>query len=104
MEGEKSMNNLEAARAYLCKLAPAISGAGGHDATFRAACWLVRFGLGEGETMMLIREWNETHCKPLWTEKELMHKIKDARRVARYEVSLVRAKPAVRVIWKVGRP
>jgi len=58
------MNQLETARAYLAKLPPAISGAGGHDATFRAACWLVRRGLAEGDATTLLRQWNGTHCQP----------------------------------------
>lgn len=91
----------ERARAYLDKLPPAISGAGGHDATFRAACWLVRFGLADGDAMSLLEHWNGTHCQPPWTEKELRHKLKDARRVAGYEVRSVTSRPTVRLVWKV---
>jgi hypothetical protein len=96
-------NTFEAAIAYLAKLPPAISGAGGHDATFRAACSLVRFGLTDGDAMALLRQWNSTHCQPIWTEKELKHKLADARRAAGYEVRAVTSKPAVRVVWKIER-
>lgn len=96
-------NALDAARAYLAKLPPAISGAGGHDATFRAACCLVRFGLTDGDAMILLRQWNGTHCQPPWTERELIHKLKDARRVAGYEIRSFIPKPAVRVVWKIDR-
>jgi hypothetical protein len=103
VEDGKAMNPLDAARAYLAKLPSAVSGAGGHDATFRAACCLVRFGLADGDAMTLLREWNVTHCRPPWTEKELIHKLKDARRGAGCEVRASMTKPAVRVIWKIGR-
>jgi hypothetical protein len=96
-------NAFEAAGAYLAKLPPAISGAGGHDATFRAACSLVRFGVADGDAMILLRQWNSTHCQPIWTEKELRHKLADARRAAGYEVRPVPSKPAVRVVWKIVR-
>ena len=97
------MNAFNAARAYLAKLPPAISGSGGHAATFRAACCLARFGLADGGAMTLLRQWNGTHCRPPWTEKELMHKLKDAERVAGYEVRTFTPKPAVRLAWKIER-
>ncbi|HEV7924504.1 MAG TPA: hypothetical protein VGR14_04070 [Verrucomicrobiae bacterium] len=96
-------NTFEAARAYLSKLPPAISGAGGHDATFRAACSLIRFGLADGDAMALLRQWNGTHCQPPWTEKELIHKLRDARRLAGRKARTITTKPAVRVVWKIGR-
>ena len=66
------------ARRYLSKLPPAISGQGGHDATFHAACVLVLgFGLDREQSLLLLTEWNEA-CQPPWTEKELSHKVDDA--------------------------
>lgn len=66
------------ARKYLSKMPPAVSGQGGHDATFRAACVLVLgFGLSSGEALGLLSEWNQS-CQPPWTEKELRHKVDDA--------------------------
>jgi hypothetical protein len=98
------MNALAACRAYLAKLPPAVSGAGGHPATFRAACECVRFGLSDADALALLREWNATHCQPPWTEKELMHKLNDARRVAAGRVrAVIQRPPAVRVVWKVER-
>src|SRR4051794_34606203 len=97
------MTALDAARAYLTKLPPAISGAGGHGATFRAACCLVRFGLSDEAALSLLREWNQTHCQPRWTEKELVHKLTDARRRVGYPVQALPCKPAVRVVWKIER-
>lgn len=64
---------------YLEKMPPAISGAGGHDATFRAAAAVVHgFALPEAEALAVLRRWNDTHCNPPWTEAELRHKIKSA--------------------------
>jgi len=97
------MNALDAARAYLGKLPPAVSGTGGHDATFRAACCLVRFGLSDADQWLLLSEWNRTHCTPLWMEKELTHKLKDARRLASRGIRTVTPRPAVRVTWKIER-
>jgi hypothetical protein len=76
------MTTLERALAYISKLPPAISGSGGHDATLRAACECIRFGLSESETWAAMREYNE-RCSPQWSAKELAHKIADARQVAR---------------------
>lgn len=74
-----SLNPTERAARYLAKLPPAISGAGGHDATFRAACVLLHgFALPEAEALAVLRSWNETHCAPPWTEAELRHKVKSA--------------------------
>lgn len=73
------MNVIERATRYLEKLPPAISGAGGHDATFRAASCLVHgFTLPEAEALAVLRRWNESHCDPPWSEAELSHKIKSA--------------------------
>src|SRR5713226_2411180 len=98
------MNALYAARAYLAKLPPAVSGSGGHPVTFRAACECVRFGLSDSDAITLLREWNGTHCKPPWKEKELAHKLNDARRVAAAELRhVIQPRPAIRVAWKIER-
>jgi P4 family phage/plasmid primase-like protien len=66
------------ARAYLDKVPSAVSGQGGHDRTFAAACALVLgFDLTVEEALPLLGQWNET-CQPPWTEKELRHKLEDA--------------------------
>ena len=71
---------LKRARRYLSKLPPAISGQGGHAATFKATCRLViGFGLDSEQSLALMREWNES-CQPPWSEKELVHKVDDALR------------------------
>jgi hypothetical protein len=95
--------SLDAARAYLDKLPPAISGAGGHAATFAAACWTVRFGLSDADALALLAGYNR-RCQPPWTEKELAHKLRDARRVAGGQVcALCPPRPAVRVVWKLEK-
>ena len=68
----------ERARKYLATVPPAISGQGGHDQTFYAACRLVQgFCLEPAPALALLREWNQT-CKPPWSDHELEHKIAEA--------------------------
>jgi hypothetical protein len=55
----------------------AISGAGGHDATFAVACKLVEFGLSPDDAWRLLLEYNQ-RCHPQWSERELRHKLEDA--------------------------
>ena len=51
--------DVERARKYLAKVPPAISGQGGHDQTFHAACVLVLgFALDRGAALELLHEWN----------------------------------------------
>jgi hypothetical protein len=69
---------LKRARAYVAKLDPAISGQGGHDKTFHAACVLVLgFALSVDEAMPLLREYSD-RCQPPWSEHELRHKLQSA--------------------------
>ena len=59
------MKTLERARGYLAKLPVAVSGQGGHKATFRAASVLVHgFALGKDEALSVLREWNRG-CQPI---------------------------------------
>ena len=70
---------IERARRYVAKCPPAISGQGGHDATFHVAAVLVHgFDLSEGDALMLMQGWNAS-CSPPWAEADLIHKIKSAR-------------------------
>lgn len=75
------MTNLERCLAYLAKLPPAVSGSGGHNATLRAACECVRFGLSDSEGMQALGEFN-LRCAPAWSERELAHKLASARKLA----------------------
>jgi hypothetical protein len=69
--------NIERARRYIARIV-AISGQGGHDATFRAACQLADRGLREDQMMEILLAWNETNANPKWTEAEIRHKVEDA--------------------------
>lgn len=64
--------------AYLAKLDSAVSGAGGHDATFNAACVCRRFGLDESAMWRAMSWFNANRCDPPWSQRELAHKIRSA--------------------------
>ncbi|MDG3002865.1 bifunctional DNA primase/polymerase [Paludisphaera mucosa] len=64
------------------QIGPAISGRGGHDATFRAACSIVSGGVeDEEEQRELLQIFNDDYCSPPWSKDELTHKLEDANRV-----------------------
>lgn len=67
------------AAAYLKEVDAAVSGQGGHDTTFRAACSLViGFDLSPDDAFnLLLNEYNP-RCQPEWSEKELWHKVNSA--------------------------
>lgn len=68
----------ERASKYIARMDAAVSGSGGHDATFAVACALVHgFDLGEGEAMALMQEFN-SRCAPPWSEWELAYKLRSA--------------------------
>lgn len=70
---------IERARAYLAKMPGAVSGHGGHNATFAAACVLVRgFALPEEEAFDILATDYNPRCEPPWTEWELRHKVRSA--------------------------
>ena len=71
---------IERARRYIAKCPAAVSGQGGHNATFHVAAVLVHgFALPDGDAMALILEWNRS-CQPPWSERELRHKVESATR------------------------
>ncbi len=76
-----AISSFERARAYVEKMPGAISGAGGHDATFAVACKLVEFGLSPDDAWLLLCEYNR-RCEPAWSENQLRHKLEDAFRHA----------------------
>jgi hypothetical protein len=74
---------VERARRYLAALPPAVAGQHGDVTTFRACCRLVRgFLLSDDDALALLHEWNAC-CEPPWTERELVDKIRRARRYGR---------------------
>ncbi len=72
-------NALERCRRYLEGCPDSVSGNGGHDAAFHAACICFRFGLTEEQALTLMHRYNEKKSTPMWTARELEHKLKDAR-------------------------
>lgn len=75
------MTILERARKYVESCPPAISGSGGHSATFRVACALVHgFALNELEAMVIMQEFNQRCGKEKWSERDLRHKLNSASR------------------------
>lgn len=68
------------AEAYVDTMPPAISGAGGHSATFAVARKLVQdFGLADGAAWNILLRYN-ARCEPPWSEAQLRHKLVQARR------------------------
>jgi hypothetical protein len=76
---------------YLAKLPDAISGSGGHDATYAAACICWKFGLDEGDAWTAMQWWNKNKCgKEPWTDKDLRHKLTPLMELAaKYSVAIV---------------
>ncbi len=67
--------------AYIERCPDAISGNGGHDATFRAACECYRFGLSDPEAFWVMQQFNAKKTgDERWTEEELLHKLSGARK------------------------
>jgi len=72
------MTVYDRARAYVAQMDAAVSGAGGHDVTFRVACVLVEgFSLSGGDALEIMREYN-SRCDPAWSDRELEHKVRSA--------------------------
>lgn len=65
--------------AYLATIEGAVSGQGGHDATFRAACKVVEFGITDVDRVhQILRDHYNPRCKPPWEDHELRHKAEGA--------------------------
>jgi hypothetical protein len=62
--------------AYISRIR-AIAGSGGHDDTYRAVACLYDSGMSEAEALLAILSWNRTNADPPWSEKDLLHKIRD---------------------------
>lgn len=77
-----SNSNIDRARAWLRNTPGAISGQGGHNATFAVATALVHgFELSRSDAEMLLNEYN-AKCVPPWKTNELAHKVNQAMNVA----------------------
>lgn len=74
----------ERARRYVEKMPSALSGQGGHDATFAVAVALIHgFALDEAEAWPILCDFNK-RAVPAWNERELKHKLADAGKLARH--------------------
>ena len=67
------------AERHIGTMPAAIGDAGGHNATYAAACAIVHgFGLDEATALRIMAERYNPRCGPPWSEKELRHKVHDA--------------------------
>ena len=84
----------ERARRYVASMPPAVAGRHGDARTFRLCCRLVRgFALSDDEALAALHEWN-ARCEPPWSARELMLKIRNARRYGREPIEgLVERRP-----------
>lgn len=73
----------ERASAYVSRVPPAVTGHHGDLHTFQTCCRIVRgFGLDDDQALAVLADWN-ARCQPPWTERELLQKIRSARRSGR---------------------
>jgi hypothetical protein len=83
-ERNEAQTLAERAKRYLERMPAAISGQGGHGATFAVAVALVHgFGLSAAEAWPILCEYN-TRCQPPWSEMELRHKLESAEKLTRH--------------------
>lgn len=91
--GGKGASAEERAALYLDTIAPAISGQGGHNTTFRAAMIGPGFDLTPEATFQLLRERYNPRCQPPWTERDLRRKVDEAFKVEERRGWLLDAEP-----------
>jgi predicted P-loop ATPase len=71
--------NIKLARAAVQELPASVSGDGGHDAAWLAAVTVVRgFCLPEAEAFTVFNEQFNSRCDPPWSQREIVHKLKQA--------------------------
>jgi hypothetical protein len=94
--GARRVDPRERARRYLAALPPAIAGHHGDRHTFRVCCRLTRgFALSDDEALALLAEWN-ARCVPPWSERELVDKVRRARRYGREPIGGLLEGPQMR--------
>jgi len=73
------MSVVDRASKYVAKMEPAVSGSGGHNALFAAACaLLLGFELSESEAYNVLAVEFNPRCSPPWSERDLRYKCKSA--------------------------
>lgn len=73
---------LERASKYVAVMPASLSGSGGHNAAFAAACALVKgFNLSVDQARPIMGEFNG-RCAPAWSEREIEHKLIQADKTA----------------------
>lgn len=82
------------ARRYVAAASPAVAGQHGDVHTFRLCCRLARgFALSDADALAVLVEWN-VRCEPPWSERELLDKLRWARRYGREPIGgLLEARP-----------
>ncbi|MCA9174281.1 MAG: bifunctional DNA primase/polymerase [Planctomycetales bacterium] len=69
---------VERAMRYVDAVPGAVSGQGGHKATYVVAATLTRdFGLSVAQAFEVMRTWNE-RCEPPWSERDLLRTLENA--------------------------
>jgi hypothetical protein len=89
-----TLDAVERARRYVAAISPAIAGQRGDLHTFRVCCRLSRgFALTDADALAVLADWN-VHCQPPWSERELLDKLRRARRYGREPIGgLLEARP-----------
>lgn len=81
---------IERARKYVERMDPAISGSGGHQATWRVAQVLVRgFALPRAQARQLLLAYNQ-RCQPPWSARDIEHKLTQAETKSRMPTGCLR--------------
>ncbi len=83
----------ERAERYVDHCEPAISGQGGHAATFVLAQRVVLgFALDDAAALRVLLRWNQ-RCVPPWSERALVRKIREARERGNFPLGSLRDRP-----------
>lgn len=90
----ESGDRYERARSYIARMPEAISGSGGHQATWAVACKLVHgFELSDADALAILKNDYNPRCSPQWSAKELEHKVASARKQASKLTARVESRP-----------
>lgn len=97
---------MERAARYLAKMDGSVSGSGGHNTAWRAACAMIHgFNLAPSQALALLSaEWNG-RCNPPWSQKELLHKVKQASEAPGQRGYLADASPDQweKIVLRIGK-